>query len=415
MTTLKESTKLRRVAGQYATIVNSDNMLKRRKKWLLHNKLEERTIPFVIEDNGTFIQDLMPALECEGKFEREIEETLLKTIVNFENIDDDRIFPPYFAINWNIERPPICPDLKFTYIPDAHGNMTGYESNTPLADLANSLYKLQCGEFTVKREETWAKKETVETIFGDILPVKIICENTLRSGASMPQQAVNMMGMENFYFAMMDQPENVHAFFEFIATEAEEFLLWLKQEQLILPNNGDFYCGSGSYGFTDELPPNADNKFSGQTEDCWGFVEAQEAVGISNEMYTEFIYPYHARIAKHYGLLYYGCCEPVHDLWSTIKQFDNLRKITISPWCDQKIMAEALGDKYIFSRKPHPMKLCGDSFDENAFRMHIKETLDIAKNCFVELIFRDTCTLNGKMKERIERACSIVHTLIQKR
>ena len=190
-------------------------------------------------------------------------------------------------------------------------------------------------------------------------------------------------------------------------------LIQMIKEDLFRPNHGEFWCGSGSFGYTNDLPrreiTEADKWLP---EDCWSFIEAQEAVGLSNDMFAEFIFPYMIRVAENFGLIYNGCCEPVHEFWSTLKHIKNLRKITISPWCDQKIMAEAVGKEVVLSRKPHPMQLCAEVFNPESFTAHIKETLDITENNFVELIFRDTCTLNGAMKDRLGEACGIVKNLI---
>ena len=200
---------------------------------------------------------------------------------------------------------------------------------------------------------------------------------------------------------------------DFILKRNSSREMLMKKENLIMPNHQDFCCGSGSMAYTDELP-RREIPENGQwlPEDCWVASEAQEAAGISNEMYAEFIFPYQNRAAKHFGLLYYGCCEAVHTLWPTVKQFKNLRKMTISPWCNQKIMAEAVGKNYVLSRKPHPMQLCSETFNPESFTQHIQETLDIAKDNFVELVFRDTNPLNGAMKNRVVDACAIVKKLI---
>ena len=413
MATSKERERLRTLAGAYAEIVNSDEMNRRRERWRLSNTLQERTVPFVIEDNGTFFNDLMPELECEGVSEWKFEKYLLQCITNYETIDDDRVCPPYLPVDWKITRPSLCPSLEYTRVPDATGRELGYETNTPLADLADNLHLLKRGEFSVSREETYRVLALAEDLFGDILPARITNNHTVGCPAAMANKAVTWMGMENFYIAMMDQPENVHRFFDFLATEALDFLNWMRDEKLIRDNSGEYCCGSGSIGYTDELPrPDITDEDDFLPEDCWGFAEAQEAVGISNDMFAEFIFPYQNRLAEHFGLIYYGCCEPVHTLWPTVKQFKNLRKMTISPWCDQQIMADAVGKDFVLSRKPHPMQLCGENFDPQSFTDHIKETLDISQNNFVELIFRDTCTLNGAMRERVAVACSIIKNLI---
>ena len=40
-------------------------------------------------------------------------------------------------------------------------------------------------------------------------------------------------------------------------------------------------------------------------------MDSQETVSISPDMYGEFIFPYYKKVAERYGLLSYGCCEPV--------------------------------------------------------------------------------------------------------
>jgi hypothetical protein len=338
---------------------------------------------------------------------------MLRAITNYRTIDDDRVFAPYCGIDWVITRPAICPELEVTRAADQTGRKLGYRTNRPLADLETGLAKLRRAPFAVDRDLTARRAEIAEKAFGDLLPVRIVNTRTYSAGAGMAGKAVRLMGMDAFYMAMIDQPENVHRFFEFVATESAEFLSWLETERLVRPNSGEFCVGSGSCGYTDELPRSAPREDgSVGPEDCWAYIEAQEAVGISPAMYAAFIHPYQRRIADRFGLVYYGCCEPVHATWPVIRNFANLRKITVSPWCDQESIAASLGTDYVFSRKPHTMQLTGETFDPASFEAHIRQTLDIARDNFVELIFRDTCRLNGAMKPRVEEACRIVRRLI---
>ncbi|MDL2293330.1 hypothetical protein LJC60_01715 [Ruminococcaceae bacterium OttesenSCG-928-D13] len=76
------------------------------------------------------------------------------------------------------------------------------------------------------------------------------------------------------------------------------------------------------------------------------------------EMYAEFVFPYYERIAQVYGRLSYGCCEPVDPVWDMVSRLPNLRKISISPWCNEEKMGEALrGSSIIYHRKPSPTSL----------------------------------------------------------
>jgi hypothetical protein len=413
MMTPQDRERLRVVAGEYAGIVNSEVMDARREIWRRSNRLEERTVPFQIEDNGTFFADVTPGPQCEGGLERGLEHGMLRAITNHRLIDDDRVFPRDCLIHWAISRSSICPELRITHAPDATGRELGYETNTPLADLAHSFDKLRPTEFSVDRAETLRRAEIAESAFGDLLPVRVVDTSITWAGTGMAGQAVTLMGMDNFYMAMFDQPENVHRFFEFVVADAERYVAWLEAERLITLNNHEMDVGSGSCGYTDELPRH-DIAGDGPAvpEDCWGYIEAQEAVGLSPQMYAEFIHPYQRRIGDRYGLVYYGCCEPVHAFWPSLRNFANLRKVTVSPWCNQESIAASVGKSAVLSRKPHPMKLCGRTFDPRDFEAHVKQTLDIAHDSFVELIFRDTCPLSGAMRDRVAEACRVVRRLI---
>lgn len=413
MTAATDRDRLRRLAAEHAGIVFSPEMDARRERWRLSNRLEARTVPFQIEDNGTFFEDLTPPLECEGEFARACEAQLLRPITNFKLIQDDRIFPRRFEVHWSAWRTSHCPELQLRHVPDARGRNLGYETNTPLADLAHSLHKLQPAEFHVDREGTYRRAEQAEALFGDLLPVEIVGRSISHVGTGMGQQAVLLIGMDDFYIAMMDQPENVHRFFEFLAQEGTRYADWLEEEGLVTTGEHAFDCGSGSCVFTDELPGREigpeDKVMAG---DCWGFVEAQEAAGISPATYAEFIHPYQRRVGDRFGLINYGCCEAVHDFWPTLRQFANLRKVTVSPWCDVPSIAAQAGRSVVLSRKPHPMKLCAPHFAADEFEADIRRTLEITNDNFVELIFRDTCPLNGAMLGRIGEACRIIKRLL---
>ena len=134
------------------------------------------------------------------------------------------------------------------------------------------------------------------------------------------------------------------------------------------------------------------------TRDVWGFMDSQETVGMSPQMYQEFIFPCYQKISQQYGLLSYGCCEPVNPIWdSCLSKLDNLRKVSISPWCDEEFMGERLaGSKVIYHRKPSPNYLgVGTSLDEDGLRASLRKTFQAARGCKLEITQRDVYTING--------------------
>jgi hypothetical protein len=145
-------------------------------------------------------------------------------------------------------------------------------------------------------------------------------------------------------------------------------------------------------------------------------MNGQESIGISPEHFAEFIFPYSEELAAECGLLYYGCCEPVHAYWDIgLCRIPNLRKVSISPWCNEEIMAERLaGGRVIYSRKPSP-NLIGvkAEFDEEDFTAYIQKTASAVKGrCKVEFIFRDLYTLRGNTA-KTRRAVEITRRIAE--
>ena len=144
-------------------------------------------------------------------------------------------------------------------------------------------------------------------------------------------------------------------------------------------------------------------------------MNSQETVSISPKMFHDFVFPSYERLANEFGLIYYGCCEPVSAIWDDIRRLQHLRKASVSPWCDQAFMGEALRrSKVIFSRKPSPNYLgVVSAFDEEAYTKHIDETLTAARGCELEIIHRDIYALHGNTA-KVKRAVEIIRREIDR-
>jgi len=64
-------------------------------------------------------------------------------------------------------------------------------------------------------------------------------------------------------------------------------------------------------------------------------------------------------------------------------------------WSHQGIMAEKLGRSCVFSRKPRPAPISGESPDWDALSADTDSTLAAARDCNLEIIFRDVYRICG--------------------
>jgi len=217
------------------------------------------------------------------------------------------------------------------------------------------------------------------------------------------------MDMETMFTAMFDYPELFHALMKRYAVDMIAYFRFLEENGITNTTAGAEYLGQGSWCFTDELPSTG----FVPSKQMWGFLDSQETVGVSPVMFEEMIFPYYKMIAEEYGLLSYGCCEPVHPFWNCLSKLDNLRKITISPWCDEEYMGAALRNRnIIYHRKPSSNFLgLGDTLDEDAFREHITKTLKAAQGCTLEITQRDIYTIH-RNEAKVRRYMEIIREQI---
>ena len=149
---------------------------------------------------------------------------------------------------------------------------------------------------------------------------------------------------------MIDRPRLIHRLMSLLRDGTLRKLDLLQERGLLSLNNDGTYVGSGGFGWTHELPQ---PDFAGQVRsaDMWGFAESQETVGVSPDMFGEFVLPYQLPILERFGLNCYGCCEPLDKRWHVVSGSQPAARVGVA-WANCADMAEKLGNRYIFSCKP---------------------------------------------------------------
>jgi hypothetical protein len=220
------------------------------------------------------------------------------------------------------------------------------------------------------------------------------------------------IGNNNLLMWPYDAPEAIHRLMAFLRDDRLTYLDFLERENLLGLNNVWTFVGSGSPGYCTALPQ-PDYAGAARLRDLWIWMESQETVAISPAMFAEFFLPYMAAVARKVGLVYYGCCEPVHDRWESVREaMPHVRAVSISPWCDMRLIAEKLGRTCVFSRKPRPAPISGAHADWAGLEQDIDETVSAAQGCNLEIIFRDVYRIGGD-RTRLRRWAEMVRRRIE--
>ncbi len=400
---------LRELAMRQAEIAALPVMDERRRMWYDLNDGRTGARPPVIIETWTFDRDFMPegVYRCTSALGRGIERQLLRNIRNHELIDDDKVIPDTFDIGWFVDIDELGVPIVRHPIADADGIETGWEWEHPIKDLARDLELLMPAVCRVDRERTWARQAFLDDLLGDALPVVI--RTGCFGNTMLTYRVVELMGMQAYFMAMLDMPDEVHRLMGFLRDNALRVMRWAEAEGLLRLNNGNQDSFGSSYNFTTKLPAPGYDGGPARLIDMWGNANSQETVGISPRMFHEFCFPYYRDVCEPVGLVYYGCCEPAHPFWDDISALPNLKKVSISRWCDERFMGEALqGTDIVYSRKPDPNFLSVDQrLDEEAWAAHIRATLDATPDVFVEFIIRDVYTVHddlGNARRAVEVA-----------
>ena len=191
------------------------------------------------------------------------------------------------------------------------------------------------------REGTLAWKAFAEGVLGDILPV-VIKNNSLAWHAALCAKVVRLMGLEQMMYAMVDEPDELRALMAYLRDNLLAYAKWQEHEGLLILNNGNDYAGAGSYGFTTSCRPSNTSKRARSRRTTCGSTSTRRRRSASRRACTaEFVFPYYRDLCEPFGLVYYGCCEPVHDIWEDyVSELPHLRKVSISAWCNEEFMGE---------------------------------------------------------------------------
>ena len=399
---------LRSLAKKWMDIANQPVMDERKRQWTKLKDLNAER-PMILFETWT-LENYVPEsdLKCEDQAFRNIERYMRRVIQHAEEIGDDIVIEPCWRIGWNMGGTGYGVQIRSHHAVDTTGASIGYAFENPI-QTPDDIDKLKPRTWWVDREKTKQWKERLEDTFGDIIPVVLHGTTSLHAG--LTGDVFRLIGNARLMTWVYDEPEAIHRITKYLRDDRIAYFKWLEQEKLLGLNNDSTLVGSGSPGYTTALPQ-ADYSGTARLKDLWLWMESQETTAISPMMFSEFFLPYMADICKLFGLIYYGCCEPVHDRWDNIiKSIPNLRAVSISPWCDMEMIAKKLGRNYVFSRKPRPAPISGVNPDWEMLRKDARETINAAKKCNLEIIFRDVYRINND-RPRLRKWAEMVRSEI---
>jgi hypothetical protein len=403
-----ETEALRALAARWMAHAADPVMAERRRQWRAIKDLKMEQ-PMILMET-CMLPDYIgqDELACRDPYLRNIEKSLLEIVRHADEIGDDIVVDPYFRIPWEIEIGDYGLPIEAYHAVGADGRDLAYSFDFSLRTPADAD-KLHERERRVDRELSHARHELLQEIFGDILPVRLggfdpfdpdpgyrPWLGNLFGGLTM--NLFKLCGNDRLLYWLYDEPDAIRKIMQVIYDDRAAHFEWLEREGLLYCNTDTWMPCPGSYGYVSDLPETTVDARDVRRSDCWVWVESQESEPISPKMFADFFLPYIAEVARPFGLAYWGCCEGLDDRFEFIaKAVPNLRAVSVSGWSDLRKMAELLGKRYVYSRKPTPAYVSGANPDWERAEKDMRETFAAtrAAGCNLEICFRDIYTVNG--------------------
>ena len=328
-------------------------------------------------------------LKCADPFLRGIEQEMRRELYQWTHFPADMVIEPYIRVAPAVNGNSLVATNEDISVTDAANNIVGHAYHDVFENEADIDSKISMPKLTIDTAENNRRFAMAQEAVGGILGVKSAGVDV---SLAIWDRIVERHGVENSLIDVLDRPEFMHhmvsRFVDYYSALTDE----LERLGLFDETRSYVHC-SGCY--TDELPKDGYAEGHPRARDTWVYGMAQIFASASPAVHDEFeIEPLRA-LFERYGLVYYGCCEPLHDRIGLIRKIKNVRKISVSPWADADRAADEIHGDYVLSNKPTPALLAADSLDTGAVRAHISHVMDVCSRTDTpcEFLLKDISTV----------------------
>jgi hypothetical protein len=330
-------------------------------------------------------------LRCEDEWLREVERELRRTLYQWRHMPGDMIVDDYIACPKVIHSTGfgLHEDVDIVRT-DAASGVVSRRFHRQIVEPAD-IAKIRYPQVTYDAEATQAHYERLDNLVGDILPVRVVGKKKIWFAPW--DFLIRLWGVQEAMVDLALRPQMVNdVMAHLVDAHLYELDQWMALN-LLDRNDNNTRIGSGAYGYCSQLPSDGHDPDCLLPQDMWGCATAQIFSEVSPDMHWEFALRHEMRWLRRWGLTYYGCCEPLDIKMEILRRIPNLRKISMSHWVDVERGAAALGRDYVFSHKPTPAVLAEDTWRPELARQQLRDALEKARDCNVEVIMKDISTV----------------------
>ena len=398
----KDTAVLRGLAERTAEIAALPIQEEKREQWRRLNARKPVRPMVMIEQlcwNELNIGDEL-VLQCEDADARGYEHHLRYTLYKWDHFPVDMVIEPFVRVHKAINDSGFCVGIEQEVaISDPTNAVVGHKFINQF-ETEEDLEKIKTPVISHDEEETERRLAVAHDLFDGLLEVR---PSGMGPYLSLWDPIAMWMGVEAALYTLIDKPDYMHRLVGRVTDGYLAKLDQLEDQGLLCEPQCTIHC-TGAY--TDELPAPGYDPESPRLKDLWAFGMAQMFSTVSPAMFKEFEVDYAGRICERFGLVYYGCCDPLDRKMAEVRMIPNVRKVSMSPWVDEERGASEIGTDYVYSRKPSPAFLATDTFHPEQVRADLVATREVCEKhgCPLEFILKDVSTVRYEPQRLFEWA-----------
>jgi len=382
---------LRRLGSEIAAISSLPIHREKAMLWQKMNDLhQERPMVWINEIpwHEMNVNDEL-TLKTNHQWARDLEQTLRRTIYQWKHLPCDMVVNDYLEcpIVYHTTDFGILEDVD-TVFTDDKNEIYSRHFNVQIKE-PEDIEKINLPKITYLEKATQYSLDAMSDLFSGIIPIKKVGQTHI--WYTPWDFLIRWWGIEEAMIDLYMRPEMVHAAYERMVDAWMHELDQFEAQNLLSLDCNNTRIGSGGYGYTSHLPGSDFKPDHVRPINMWGCSNAQIFSSVSPEMHWEFALEHDLRWLKRFGLIYYGCCEPLDIKAEILSRIPNLRKVSISPWVSTERAVEGFGNKYVLSRKPSPAIFI--DWDAAEARKQLNDFKEAAKGCNMEFIMKDISTV----------------------
>ena len=339
-------------------------------------------------------------LRCEDPDCRGYEQNLRRTLFQWRHFPVDMVVEPFVRVSKAIRNTGFGIHVEEeTAVTDPTNDVVGHKFINQF-QTEDDLQKIGRPQVSHDPADTERRLEVAHELFDGLLEVR---PWGMDPYLSLWDPIATWMGVENALYTLVDRPEFMHQLVGRVTEGYLSLLDQLEEQGLLCTPQSLVHC-TGAY--TDELPAPGYDPEKPRTRDLWMFGLAQMFSTVSPQMFKEFEVDYAGRICARFGLVYYGCCDPLDRKMDEVRLIPGVRKVSMSPWVDEERGAAEIGREFVYSRKPTPALLAVENFDSERVREDLLATRSVCEkhDCPLEFILKDISTVRYQPERLFEWA-----------